>query len=70
MTNRDTDTAGTPRWVKVFAIVALLVVLLFVVLMLTGRGDHGPGRHAPSGDETPAGHGVGHRPPTGAHTVP
>jgi preprotein translocase subunit SecG len=30
--------------VKVFVIVALIVVLLFVVLLLT-RGHHGPGRH-------------------------
>jgi ABC-type transporter Mla subunit MlaD len=37
----------TPRWVKVFAIIALVVVVLFVVLLLTGRGgEHGPGRHA------------------------
>jgi ABC-type transporter Mla subunit MlaD len=49
----------TPRWVKVFGIVALVVVLAFVVLVLTGRGgDHGPGRHTLSGD---AG---GHAPPS------
>ena len=43
---------GTPRWVKVFGIFALVLVLLFVVLHLTGRGlgDHRPrGEHAPSG---------------------
>jgi hypothetical protein len=33
---------GTPRWVKVFGIIALALLLLFVILMLTG---HGPGRH-------------------------
>jgi hypothetical protein len=37
-------TTSTPRWVKVFAIIALVVVLLFVSLLLT-RGEHGPGRH-------------------------
>lgn len=38
--------AAAPRWVKVFGVVALAVVLLFVVLLVTGRGgDHGPGRH-------------------------
>ncbi|MBA2759561.1 MAG: hypothetical protein H0U38_07705 [Chloroflexia bacterium] len=44
---------GTPRWVKVFGIIALVVVLLIAALMLTGGsggGGHGPGRHAPSGD--------------------
>ena len=35
--------AGTPRWVKVFGIVALAVVVLVVILML--MGGHGPGRH-------------------------
>jgi preprotein translocase subunit SecG len=33
--------------VKVFGIIAVVVVVLFVVLLLTGRG-HGPGRHASS----------------------
>jgi hypothetical protein len=52
------STTGTPRWVKVFGVIALAVILLFVVLMLSGRGgDHGPGRH--SGDPG------GHTPPSG-----
>jgi hypothetical protein len=37
-------TAGTPRWVKVSGIIALVVVLLLLVLLLAG-GAHGPGRH-------------------------
>ena len=44
---------GTPRWVKVFGIIALVLVLLFVILLLTDPGRHGPGRHIPSGN--PAG---------------
>ncbi|MBA3421214.1 MAG: hypothetical protein H0U12_04870 [Thermoleophilaceae bacterium] len=48
----------TPRWVKVFGIIAILLVLLFVVSLLAG-GSHGPGRHTPSGD---AGR---HTPPSG-----
>jgi hypothetical protein len=46
------DTGSTPRWVKVFGIIALVVVLLFVILMfIRGPGGrHGPGRHMPSGD--------------------
>jgi len=71
---------GTPRWVKVFAAVgAILIVLLVVVLLLTG-GRHGPARHLPSGEgrdteapkatpqrRGPAHQGEGHRPPQGAH---
>jgi hypothetical protein len=34
---------GVPRWVKVFGIIALVVLVLFVVLLFTGG--HGPGRH-------------------------
>ncbi len=47
------DTGSTPRWVKVFGIIALVLVLLVVVLLVTGLGGpggHGPGRHSSSGD--------------------
>jgi hypothetical protein len=64
------STTGTPRWVKVFGIVALALVVAFVVLQLAGVGGrHGPGRHLP-GDDAPA----GNTPPpgtiTGTHTGP
>ena len=60
-------TAGTPRWVKVFALLALVVVLSVVVVLLTGRGGHGPRRHTP-GAGTSGGHdgpppGVTHQQP-------
>lgn len=29
---------GTPRWVKVFMLIAIVLVLLFVILHLTGNG--------------------------------
>jgi hypothetical protein len=38
---------GTPRWVKVFGIIALVAVLLVVIMLLTGG--HGPGRHTSGG---------------------
>jgi hypothetical protein len=38
--------AGTPGWVKVFGIIALVVVVLFAVTMfMRGPGGHGPARH-------------------------
>lgn len=40
---------GTPRWVKVFGIILIVVVLLVIARIFIG-GEHGPGRHAPSGD--------------------
>lgn len=44
------DYPGTPRWVKVFGIVALVLVVVLVVIMATGvGGEHGPRRHMPSG---------------------
>jgi hypothetical protein len=45
--NGDT---GTPRWVKIFGIIALVLVLLVVIMMFIGGGDHGPGRHISSGN--------------------
>ena len=44
--DHDVDSNRTPRWVKVFGIIAVIVVLLFVIMLLTGgAGRHGPGRH-------------------------
>jgi len=51
---------GTPRWVKVFGIIVIVLVLLFGGLKLFGvGGEHGPGRHTPSGDAR------GQAPPSG-----
>jgi hypothetical protein len=62
---------GTPRWVKVFGIIVIVAVLLVVAMMFIGGGEHGPGRHTPSGD---AGGQVSsssvmedHAPPEGGH---
>jgi hypothetical protein len=70
---RDTDSKlpTRPRWVKVAIIVGILV-LVVLILALTGvlGGQHGPGRHLPSGSggDTPpqsvTGDG-GHSPPWG-----
>jgi hypothetical protein len=49
------STAGTPRWVKVFGAIALVVVVLFVVVLLIRGGEHGPGRHGGSSAHTTAG---------------
>ena len=39
---------STPRWVKVSAIIVIVLVLLFVILHLTGNSLGGPGGHTPS----------------------
>lgn len=39
---------GTPRWVKVSGIIAIVLVLLVVIMMFIGGANHGPGRHLPS----------------------
>ncbi len=41
---------GLPRWVKIFATVAVIIVLLLAVTLLVGGGEHGPSRHSHSGD--------------------
>lgn len=40
---------GTPRWVKVFGIVVLVLILLVAGVMVAGGGQHGPRRHMPAG---------------------
>ena len=69
MARKHADMA-TPRWVKVFGVVALVLVLIVVIGLLTGHagpGRHGPGRHAASGDlgTRPAGVPEGQTPPPG-----
>ncbi len=54
---------GTPRWMKVFGIIALVLILLVGIIMFTGiGGEHGPGRHMRSSDPgshtPPIEHGV------------
>lgn len=40
----------TPRWVKLFVIIALVLILMVIFMILTGiGGEHGPGRHMPAG---------------------
>lgn len=49
----DSKPHTTPRWVKVFGIMAIVLILAIVIGLLTGvagpGGRHGPGRHLPSG---------------------
>jgi hypothetical protein len=69
------STAGPPRWVKVFGIIALVLVVLVVVMLLVG-GNHGPGRHVGNGTDRhasssnvdQAGAGAGREPPAGVRT--
>jgi hypothetical protein len=64
MRENDTQTAGTPRWVKVFALIALVLVVLVVVMLIAGRGGHGPGRHTggEAGGHTGPPAGITHEP--------
>ncbi|MGH7574015.1 MAG: hypothetical protein ACREM1_02650 [Longimicrobiales bacterium] len=42
---------GIPRWVKIFGIIAIVLVVLYIILHAIGIGGrHGPGRHSRSGD--------------------
>ena len=69
------STAGPPRWVKVFGIIALVLVVPVVVMLLVD-GNHGPGRHVGIGSDDhssssnvdQAGAGVSREPPAGVHT--
>lgn len=44
------STYRTPRWVIISGIVALVLILLVIIVIATGLGgEHGPGRHNPTG---------------------
>ena len=68
------ERPGTPRWVKVTAAIAVVVVALVAVMLLVGGGDHGPGRHGGSGnnsgDAQPSSIPEQHQPPEGGHQAP
>ncbi|MCL7747308.1 hypothetical protein [Halalkalibacter alkaliphilus] len=52
-TEKDMEKSGsdsnhrTPTWVKVIGIIVILIAVLVIIMIFTG--DHGPGRHLPSG---------------------
>jgi hypothetical protein len=50
--NRESPP-GTPRWVKVFGIIAILLILLFVVLHLSGNRFQNHTFSGGTGDHTP-----------------
>lgn len=41
----DIQPHTRPRWVKVFGIIAAVVILLVVIVLVTRPGGHGPSRH-------------------------
>ena len=51
------DDTGTPLWVKVFGIIFIVLVLMFVILHITG-GPRSHGSHMPGGDAPPGQHRV------------
>jgi hypothetical protein len=51
---QDEPVAAPPRWVKVFAIVALVLVAAFVIMLASGH--RGPGRHIRSLDAGESSH--------------
>lgn len=54
------EPPSRPLWVKVFGIVAAVLIVVLLVLVLSGGG-HGPGRHLDGGSEgPPAEHSVPH----------
>ena len=54
--------AGMPRWVKVFLVIAMVLVVAFVGTKLAGVR-HGPGLHGPGQGETPSPEVSEHSPP-------
>ena len=60
---------GMPRWVKVFGIIGIVLVVLIGIALATGHGPgrHGPSRHDPSDEPSVT---EQHTPPPGGHEPP
>lgn len=43
-----TTSYRTPRWVKVFGIVVIVLIVVFVVAQIISGGNHEPSQHLPS----------------------
>ena len=56
---QEEPVVGPPRWVKVFGVVALVLLAAFVIILASGH--RGPGRHIRSLDAGES----SHPPPTG-----
>ena len=59
------STYNTPRWVKAFGIIALVLILLVITVLVTDLGgEHSPGRHTvPVEQEIQLDGTPGHMPP-------
>ena len=45
----DPTPPRRPRWLVVSGVIVGIAVLVIIVLMVVGSGEHGPGRHNSSG---------------------
>ena len=45
-----------PTWVRAFLVVAVVGLAILATVMITGGGDHGPGRHQPHAPAEPTTH--------------
>jgi hypothetical protein len=49
-------SAGLPRWLKLSAILVIVLAVAIAAMLLVAGGEHGPGRHsARQGTASPAG---------------
>jgi hypothetical protein len=49
---RSETPPGLPAWVKISGAIVVLVVLVAILVMIVGGGEHGPSRHGAEGGVT------------------
>ena len=44
--SNESNSQAMPAWVKICGAIGLAVVVIIILMVVLGRGEHGPGQHS------------------------